>query len=145
MVEAPCCPETGAPMTRGTRPRTIAYKGHQMTVEMPGWYSDRSDASIFTREDMRVSDRALATLKAQILNLASPDEVSNFRKTFGLTQAEAGRVLGGGVRAFQKYESGEVTTSRSMTNLLRLVSRHPEELPHMAAQAKGDEANLQEG
>ena len=144
MVEAPSCPETGVPMSRGTRPRTIAYKGHRMIVEMPGWYSDRSDACIFTREDMRISDRALATLKAQALNLAGPDEVLDFRRTFGLTQADAGRILGGGVRAFQKYESGEVTTSRSMTNLLRLVSRHPEELPHMAAQAKGDEATLQE-
>lgn len=140
MAEAPCCPETGTPLARGTRSRTIAYRGHQVTVDMPGWYSDRSDACIFTREDLRVSDRALATLKAKAQNLAGPDEVRDFRRKFGLTQTEAGRVLGGGVRAFQKYESGEVTTSRSMTNLLRVVSRHPEELVSMAAEAKGDEA-----
>ena len=32
----PVCPETGAPMHRGTRPLTLTYKGETITFDMPG-------------------------------------------------------------------------------------------------------------
>lgn len=64
-AEAPLCPETGAPMVRAVRRRTISYKDHKTTIDMPGWYCDASGESIHTRADMKVSDRALADLKAK--------------------------------------------------------------------------------
>lgn len=46
--------------------------------------------------------------------------------------------LGGGPRAFQKYETRAVAVSRPMSNLLRLLERHPEALNDLkAAQGKG--------
>jgi DNA-binding transcriptional regulator YiaG len=35
------------------------------------------------------------------------DDIRRIRERLGLTQVEAGEVLGGGPRAFQKYESGD--------------------------------------
>ena len=134
MVEAPFCPVTGRPMVRATSPFTITYKGRRRTFPMPGWYCDASGESIHTRADMRVSDRELSRLKAEVENLAGPDEVVRLRKRLGMTQARAGHIFGGGPRAFQKYESGEVLASRPMTNLLRVVARHPEELARIAAE-----------
>lgn len=134
MADAPRCPETGAPMVRGVRPLVIAYKGHKRQIDMPGWYCDTSDESVHTRADMKVSDRALADLKAEVEGVASPSEVARVRKTLKLTQSEASRIFGGGPRSFQKYESGEVRATRTMTLALRLAERHPHEVLQMAAE-----------
>jgi transcriptional regulator with XRE-family HTH domain len=48
------------------------------------------------------------------------------REVCGLSQREAARVFGGGPKAFEKYESGEVATSSSMTRLLLLAARRPD-------------------
>lgn len=140
MTDAPVCPETGLPMVRGSRPLSVSYKGRKTVIDMPGWYCDGSGEGIHTREDMKVSDLALVTLKAQVENLATPEEVRQTRIGFGLSQAEASRIFGGGVRAFQKYESGEVLTSRAMTNLLRSAARHPEEVARFRADVSEREA-----
>ncbi|WP_018264020.1 type II toxin-antitoxin system MqsA family antitoxin [Methylobacterium sp. WSM2598] len=135
MAEAPLCPVSGQPMVRDVRPFTISYKGHKRTFDMPGWYCDASGESIHTRADMKVSDRELATLKAEVEHLATPAEVVVLRKRLGLSQAKAAELIGGGPRSFQKYESGEVSTSRAMTNLLRVLARHPEEVERLAAES----------
>jgi HTH-type transcriptional regulator/antitoxin MqsA len=49
------------------------------------------------------------------------------RKKLGLTQEEAG-VIGGGKRAFQKYESGRTPPSDAAVGLIEILARHPEEV-----------------
>jgi len=51
--------------------------------------------------------------------------VKRVRKKRGLTQKEAGLILGGGPNAFQKYESADVVTSQAISNLLRLLAHDP--------------------
>ncbi|QRE75376.1 type II toxin-antitoxin system MqsA family antitoxin [Methylobacterium aquaticum] len=133
MDDAPVCPVTGEPMVRDTRPFVVSYKGRSHDVALPGWYCDTSGESIHSREDLKVSDRALMVLKAEIDGLATPSEVARVRKKLGLSQVKASEILGGGPRSFQKYESGEVTPSRAMTNLLRIMERHPEEIHRLEA------------
>jgi transcriptional regulator with XRE-family HTH domain len=58
----------------------------------------------------------------------SPADVRRIREGLGLTQAEAGELLGGGIRAFQKYESGAVNPSATAANLLRLLANDPSAL-----------------
>ena len=53
------------------------------------------------------------------------DEIRAIRRNLGLTQAEAGELLGGGPRAFTKYESGAIKPSASIINLLRLLEASP--------------------
>ena len=57
-----------------------------------------------------------------------PQEVRAIRESLGLTQAEAGKILGGGPRAFTKYEAGTVKPAVSLVTLLRLLKAHPEML-----------------
>jgi HTH-type transcriptional regulator/antitoxin MqsA len=129
MSQNPVCPETGKPMVRGVRPMTITYKGQAATVDMPGWYCDESDESIHTAEDEKVSDAALKALKIQVENLLDPAEVRRIRKdVLKLTQREASAIFGGGPNAFQKYEAGDNLLSHAMSNLLRVLERHPEEV-----------------
>lgn len=121
----PVCPETGAPMRRDARPMTLSYKDQSITFDMPGWYCTQSDESIHTGEDMKVSDRMLNLLKARVEGLLAPDEIKRIRKKLGLSQAEAGRIIGGGPRAFQKYEGGDLLPSRAISSALLLLDNDP--------------------
>ena len=100
-----------------------------------GWYCDASDERINTAEDMRFSDAALRELRIEVENLLRPQDVKRIREKFGLTQREAGTVTGGGPNAFQKYEQGTVTVSKGISNFLRVLERHPEEIEELKKQA----------
>jgi HTH-type transcriptional regulator / antitoxin MqsA len=134
MSKAPVCPQTGKPMVRDTRPMEVSFKGQSATIDMPGWYCNESGESIHTAEDMKVSDTALKELRLQVENLLKPQEVKRIRTKIGLTQREAGLILGGGPNAFQKYEQDTVTVSKPMSNLLRVLERHPEEVEELRKQ-----------
>ena len=117
--------ETGEKLTRDTRNITITYRGRDKTFLMPGWYPKDSDEGTFTDEDMKVYDSALNQLKAETENLLLPNDIRSIRKKLKLTQVQAGAILGGGKKAFQKYESGEILPSRAISNLLKLLSIQP--------------------
>ena len=59
-----------------------------------------------------------------------PHEIREIRRRLDLTQAAAGQVLGGGPRAFHRYETGVVRPSALATSLLRLLDEKPELLRH---------------
>ena len=138
-MNSPVCPKTGAPMQRAVRPMTLDYKGAQITFDMPGWYCDASNESIHTGEDMKISDRALNRLKASTEGLPSPEEIKRIRVKLGLTQEAAGELIGGGPRAFQKYEAGDLLPSRAIGSALALLDHDPKGLavlharPHFVA------------
>ena len=121
----PVCPVTGAPMRRDVRPMTLTYKGESVTFDMPGWYCDTSGESTHTGADMQVSDRMLNRLKARVEALLDPAEIRRIRRKLGLTQTEAGHLIGGGPRAFQKYEAGDLLPSRAISSALILLDHDP--------------------
>lgn len=55
----------------------------------------------------------------------TPEEIRAIREGHGLTQIEAGELLGGGPRAFTKYEAGAVRPAAAVINLLRLLEANP--------------------
>ena len=54
------------------------------------------------------------------------EEIRAIRQDLGLTQVEAGELLGGGPRAFTKYEAGTVKPAAAVIKLLLLMETHPE-------------------
>jgi len=128
MTANPECPKTGAPMHRSVRPMTLTYKEESITFDMPGWYCDESDESIHTGKDMKVSDRMLNRLKTRSEGLLEPEEIRHIRKKLRLSQEAAGLLVGGGPRAFQKYESGDLLPSRAVSSALVLLDHDPEAL-----------------
>ena len=117
--------ETGEKLIRDVRNITLTYQGHSKTFPMPGWYPENNDEGTFTDEDMKVYDRALNQVKAEAENLLLPEDIRSIRKKLKLTQVQAGTIRGGGKKAFQKYESGEILPSRAISNLLKLLSLEP--------------------
>jgi HTH-type transcriptional regulator/antitoxin MqsA len=123
-------------MYRGVRPMTLSYKGESITFDMPGWYCDQSEESIHTGEDMKVSDRMLNRLKARSEGLLEPEEIRSIRKRLHLSQEAAGLMIGGGPRAFQKYESGDLLPSRAASSALALLAHDPKALSVLKIQRK---------
>jgi HTH-type transcriptional regulator/antitoxin MqsA len=130
-VETRIHPETGKLLRRGVRSVTVRYKGLERTVTQPGWWPDDDSDGIISGLDAKETDHVLHEMKAEIASLPSPDEVRRIRQRLKLSQRRAGEVLGGGPRAFQKYESGEVAVSRPMANLLRLLEHDPARLKEL--------------
>ena len=128
--------ETGEELHRDVRPLTLSYRGESITVDMPGWYSVDGEISEHSQEDMKVSDHALNIMKARVEGLPLPAEIRSIRKKFQLTQEQAGTILGGGARAFQKYESGEILPSRTIANLLLILQEYPQGIETLRARRK---------
>jgi HTH-type transcriptional regulator/antitoxin MqsA len=55
------------------------------------------------------------------------------RKKLKLTQADAGRLFGGGASAFSEYERGKTQPHKSTVLLLRLLDRYPQLLGELAS------------
>lgn len=70
---------------------------------------------------MKGTPEAISTKAPEL----SPDDVRRIREKLGLSQVEAGELLGGGPRAFTKYESGTVKPAASIANLLRMLEANP--------------------
>ena len=54
----------------------------------------------------------------------APSRIRAIREALGLTQQEAGRLLGGGPQAFRKYEDGLRVPRVAGINLLRVLEVH---------------------
>ena len=55
----------------------------------------------------------------------APEEIRAIRRQLGLSQVEAGELVGGGPRAFTKYEAGTVKPAASVIKLLRILEANP--------------------
>lgn len=119
-------PETGEPLQRGVRPFTVTYKGHSITVDLPGWYPDGGGEGVLVGDDMAVADQALRALKEQVDGLPSPATIRRIRNKLKLSQRAAGALFKVGPNAFDKYERGLVEPSGPTVQLLTLLDRHPE-------------------
>ena len=123
--------ESGRPLRRGVKLMTINVDGHPFSYGQPGWWASIDDPADndgqLTDEDnvIRAAARREARAKAKHATL-TPLVIRAIREVCKLSQQEAARVFGGGPKAFEKYESGEVVPSSSMTRLLLLAAKRPE-------------------
>ena len=82
-MAAPTCPCDGTVMERGVRPMTITYKGRQLSIDMPGHYCPACGEGVHGGGDLKISDRALNRLKADVEGLLPPDGVRRIRRRLG--------------------------------------------------------------
>jgi HTH-type transcriptional regulator / antitoxin MqsA len=108
-----------------TKPMTLRYKSHPITIKQPGYWCDKCGEGVIGGEDRKATQKELLALRAKIDGLLSPDEVKHIREKLHLTQQKASDIFGGGVNAFSRYERGETPIPRSTSQLLGLLSSHP--------------------
>ncbi len=122
----PCLVCGGAAQYR-SRPRSIRYKQQSVEIDQPAWWCDACGEALIEGEDAKLASLAFDELRARVDKLPlSASAVRALREEIGLSQRKAGELLGGGPRAFQKYESGATRISHGMARLLSLVATHKE-------------------
>lgn len=129
------CPECAAPAVFETRANTVEYKGHTATVRIPGHWCTRCGEAVLEGSALEKRQQSFLALRAKVEGVLSPRRVAAIRARLKLSQRRAGELLGGGPRAFQKYESGEQQVSTPMANLLRLLSKEPRLLATLESKA----------
>jgi HTH-type transcriptional regulator/antitoxin MqsA len=77
-------------------------------------------------ESIKASIPLLRDFQRKIDGFLTSKEIKAIRKSFGLTQDEFSELLGGGAKAFARYENGTVLQSKPMDNLLRGLREYPE-------------------
>ena len=124
MTETRNHPETGKILKREVRTMVVQYGSMAREVDAPGWYAEPDDGnSIHSGADLEAADEAYAELRK-----AYAAHVRDVRKSLKLTQEEAGEIIGGGRRAFHKYESGKAPPSDAAVGLIEVLAHDPKAL-----------------
>jgi len=124
--------ESGRPMTRGAKERTITVDGKKFTYRQPGWWCSLTDPTDnegqLVDEDNQIARMARLTAKSLSRgeSVFVPVVIRAIRTLLGLTQREAGLLFGTGEKSFEKYEGGEILPSEPTKRLLKLAMIHPE-------------------
>lgn len=125
------CPECGGKMHYKTQDDVLTYKGQKKKIKTKAWWCTSCGEAILSGNDLTKRDKAFRELKAKADGLLTPKKVARIRNMLGISQRKAGEILGGGPRAFQKYESGNLTVSSAMSNLLRLLKNDPRRIDEL--------------
>ena len=117
-IKTQACPECGGSMRYERRDDVLAYKGEERIRKTLAWWCTQCGEAIFAGKALLARDRAFQQLKAEVDHVLGPDEVATVRGKLRLSQRRAGEVLGGGPRAFQKYESANANLNQDTGTLL---------------------------
>lgn len=121
------CPECGkGELVRAVREAAFTYKGRTLMVPaQPGLYCPTCGEAVFNDAE---ADRYQAATQpfVEAVNKAAMPELAQVRRALKLTQAEAGKLFGGGAVAFSRYETGKTQPPKALTVLFRLLAKHPD-------------------
>lgn len=81
-----------------------------------------------TEDSVKRAEPLICDLHRQAEGMLTSQEIRRIRESLGFSQDDFGVLLGGGKKAFARYENGRVTQARSMDNLLRVLKAYPQAL-----------------
>lgn len=120
------CPICGSKVEKTTTEETYEYKGMQLRVkDLPIFCCSGCGEEFINEEEIGPINKKLDLLYREAENLLTPEEIVKIRKNYLYTQEDFARIVGGGVKAFAKYENGAIVQSRPMDNLLRILKAYP--------------------
>jgi len=132
------CPQCddGTMLEYGMRDIVETLDGEPIYVpNVEAWHCPVCGEIEFAR-DNDGADRYSQALDAaqEKIQARKAQELRRARKALKLTQAEAGRLFGGGISAFSAYEHGKTQPHKSTVLLLRLLHKHPDLLAEIRAE-----------
>jgi len=124
-IKTQACPMCSGTMTFKRDSDDVEYRGHRKAHKSLGWWCNKCGEAIFDGLSLMAREKVFQQLKAEIEGVLGPKDVARVRKKLNMSQRKAGALLGGGPRAFQKYECGTQALSTPMSHLLRLLDNDP--------------------
>jgi HTH-type transcriptional regulator/antitoxin MqsA len=130
------------PLCNGTTIKKIVdtpfeYKGKTTIIKQPQSYCEACNEGFLSHQDILATKKELADFRREQDGLLRSNEIKTIRKKIGLTQEKAAELFGGGVRAFHKYETGEIIQSKPLDTLLRLLQNNVIDLGAISRVSKG--------
>jgi len=102
------------------------YKGQSLTVPDYVVYNcPNCDEGIVDKNTLKDTEKIIRDFHRKTDGLLTSKEIRKIRRSFGFTQVAMGELLGGGEKSFARYENGQVTQSKAMDNLLRVLDTDP--------------------
>lgn len=129
----PICESGRLSEERGTN--SVDYKGVSQELVMLYSVCDACGSEQVTDGQSRANKRVMVEFKKQVEGLLIGAEVKPLRIRFGISQAEAAQIFGGGPVAFSKYENDDVMQSEPMDKLLRTARDVPGAIEYLARNA----------
>lgn len=122
------CPVCGSgTLTKKIIEEVFDYKGKTLTIKDYVIYEcPVCEESIVDKKTLDDTEGPLIEFRRKVDNLLTPNEIREIRMSFGYTQEAFGNILGGGKKAFARYENGTITQSRAMDNQLKMLRSNPE-------------------
>lgn len=126
-MKCPTCSNTDE-LVLHTKDVPFTYKGETINVtHVSGKYCSHCEEFILDRDESKRVDQILKEFVQEInARTSDPKFIRNVRKKLKLDQQEAGKLFGGGVNAFSRYETGKAEPPLAVVKLFKLLDRHPE-------------------
>jgi putative zinc finger/helix-turn-helix YgiT family protein len=93
---------------------------------------NRCETSTCSGEQMDRNADRIEAFQAALPHYLSPERISDLRASFGLSQAAAALIFGGGRNSFSKYERGEITPTEGVVTLMKLALAMPQTVVFLA-------------
>jgi HTH-type transcriptional regulator/antitoxin MqsA len=97
---------------------------------------DNCGADPVFAEQIRRNQTKIADAKRLHDGMLTGTQIKAVRERFGLTQAQASAVFGGGTNAFSKYERGDVIQSIAMDRLIKIADVVPDAMAFLRDEAQ---------
>ena len=103
------------------------YKGQSFTINnYKSIVCQNCGESITDNESYERSIPLLRDFHRKTDGYLTSGEIKSIRRSFNATQDDFSELLGGGEKAFARYEAGKVMQSKPMNNLLKVLRAYPE-------------------
>ncbi|PTB18596.1 hypothetical protein C9I57_21485 [Trinickia symbiotica] len=93
---------------------------------------NRCETSTCSGEQLDRNADKIEAFQAALPHYLSPERISDLRASFGLSQASAALIFGGGKNSFSKYERGEITPTEGVVTLMKLALAMPQTVVFLA-------------
>ena len=137
------CPVCGSErMVEVVRPEEFRYEGLSVTVPDYRSMECQNCGEAFATEDsVKRAEPLICDLHRQAEGMLTSQEIRQIRESLGFSQDDFGVLLGGGKKAFARYENGRVTQARAMDNLLRVLKAYPQALCELRSENSPEETS----
>ena len=125
----PICGENS--LDRAIKRVSYEYKLHTFYIDQPGEWCSSCGEGILYPDDHKAVQVEIQEQKSLIDGLLTPSAIQKIRESLKLTQKQAGQLFGGGINAFNRYETGVNPVPRPLSLLLILLEKHPKQLAEL--------------
>jgi len=128
-MEKQKCPICGSELQKKVGTERFEYKGKEIFIpDYVAYECTECGEAVVDPETLKKSGKLLKDFQRQVDGLLTGQQIKRIRKKLGLTQEQMAEIVGGGLKSFARYESGQVCQSKGMDNLLLILDAYPEML-----------------